>query len=366
MRPATPPILMGYNRSNSALILFFTITAALLTAQSHVVSIAKSELGIPTFFSDLEGWAPGREGAIWRTADGGQTWNRVNIGGIDDISPRTELHGVYFQSASEVWAVRENAGDLPGFSRSWIATFDGGRTWKKESVPEGSGTVESLSSGGQSGPLWLGGVRAYDSDGAAKELECPQRVLGTLFKPVLFFRSAPTSAWEQQRLPVSNGCPVSTITFLDRERGVAIAGSAIMFTVDQGRHWQRSIVRGLPDSAPTRPPLSLSFRDNDGWIGCDRGEILNSTDGGKTWQEIAKPGAIWARARGFGMWGPTFFKGRNTGFNLGGDGELFETRDRGKTWRKVDLPERMIGLSCSRNQCWVVSAEELYRIEETR
>jgi photosystem II stability/assembly factor-like uncharacterized protein len=358
---------MGNSRSNSAPMLFLAATAALLSAQSRVLSVTRLEHGTPTFFSDREGWAPGSGEAIWRTVDGGQTWSRINIGNAVDIGPRAELRGPYFQSASEVWAVRATGGDLPWSStRSLTATFDGGKTWKKESVPAAGGTLESLFSGGQGGPLWLGGIKAYDSDGPAKELDCPQRVLGTVLVPVVFFRATPNSAWEQQRLPFGNGCPFSTMTFLDRERGVAIAGMAIMFTTDQGRHWQRSIVRGSPGSVPTSPPLSLSFRDNDGWIGCDHGEILNSTDGGETWQEFAKPGTIWSRARGFGMWGATFFTGRNTGFNLGGDGELFETRDRGETWRKVDVPERMTGLSCSRNRCWVVSAEELYRIEETR
>jgi photosystem II stability/assembly factor-like uncharacterized protein len=165
-------------------------------------------------------------------------------------------------------------------------------------------------------------------------------------------------------LPIRNGCPVSMIHFIDDRRGIAIAGSAIMFTADGGKHWGRGSVRSSTNSdIPISHPVSIEFRGGEGWIGCDRGEILNTIDGGEHWQRIVQAGTIWAKAVGFGAWGTTYFIGHDIGFTLGGDGELFESRDRGRTWSKIATPERIVGLSCAQEQCWLVSTDKLYHIE---
>lgn len=193
------------------------------------------------------------------------------------------------------------------------------------------------------------------------EMDCPQRVKGLTWSPIIYFRSAPGSAWEEQPIPVKNGCPVSTIRFLDKLRGIAIAGGAIMFSEDGGKHWKRSVIR---PSTKIRPPVSVQFRGREGWISCDYGEILHTVDGGQLWEEIVAAGAIWSKARDFGSWGAVYFTSAEIGFTLGGDGELFMTRDHGKTWSKIATPERIVNLSCAGDQCWLIGSDKLYRIDE--
>ena len=183
---------------------------------------------------------------------------------------------------------------------------------------------------------------------------------GSSGSPTIYFRAAQQSAWEEQPIPVQNGCPVSMIRFLDSLKGVAIAGTTIFFSEDGGKHWRQSVIR---PSAKIRTPVNLQFRGHEGWIGCDYGEILHTADDGRHWEEIVKPGGIWSKARGFGSWGAVHFINATTGFTLGGAGEVFETRDRGKTWSKIVVPEGITHMACAEDKCWLTSNDRLYQMQ---
>ena len=137
-----------------------------------------------------------------------------------------------------------------------------------------------------------------------------------------------------------------------------------MFTRDAGKHWRRSALQ-LPriPAQFRRLVASVQFRGDEVWIGCENGEILNSTDGGEHLTIAAAEATIWARARGFGGWGEAYFVSHAIGFTLGGDGELFETRDHARTWKKVATPERVTGLSCVEGQCWAWGDGKLFLID---
>ena len=345
------------------LMLCLILTAPLMNGEPRLVPIATYKLGAPSFFSNTEGWASGPENSLWRTKDGGRTWTEIK-GGFEAGDSRSEVHGGYFQSAVEAWLLLAKPDDLLDSKQRLVVTYDGGLTWKQESLPSVHWTGESLFSRGPKGSLWLGGENSRRGDSPVEGMDCPQRVKGITAVPVLFSRISPGAGWEQRELPVQNGCPVTMLQFGDGRRGVAIAGSAIMFTADGGKRWMKSVVLSSGKSAPISRPVSLQLRDGEGWIGCDNGEILHTTDGGEHWHEAVEPGAIWSKGGGFGTWGRVYFTGPDVGFTLGASGEPFETSNRAKTWIKIATPERIVGLSCAMNQCWFLSNDKLYGIQE--
>jgi photosystem II stability/assembly factor-like uncharacterized protein len=283
---------------------------------------------------------------------------------VDSKEVNAEVRGTYFISAKSAWftlAQSDTLRDRLGQSSGFVSTNDGGATWRSESLPEVDWFFDSLAATDDpQGAVWLGGQISQAIDAPADTMECPQRVKGLTWYPTVYFRRAPGSAWVAQRLPVQNGCPVSIISFSDKLTGIAVAGTAILFTDDGGQHWRRSEIRS---SAKILPPVSVQFRGRDGWIGCANGEILHSEDRGRHWEQIVGPGVIWSKARGLSQWGKTAFTSKENGFQLGGDGELFGTHDRGETWNKVALPERIENFSCAENKCWAVSEDKVYRID---
>ncbi|HLO94246.1 MAG TPA: YCF48-related protein [Burkholderiaceae bacterium] len=95
---------------------------------------------------DKAGWRIGDGGVIYRTLDGGKTWNRRRA--PTDVL----LHGVYPVSADEVWVL--------GAASTLLHTTDGGASWKITSTP-----VDFTDS---SGNFWLqqdGGLAIRDSSG---------------------------------------------------------------------------------------------------------------------------------------------------------------------------------------------------------
>src|SRR5579872_537522 len=337
--------------------------ALFASAAPRITTVVELKVSSTRFFDRQEGWAIGAGPSLLRTVDGGSSWKPVKII-IHGRDTGAEIRGTYFVSARAAWVKLARGNGLDerlAVALEFVSTHDGGVTWEEEALPGVAWFFDSLSATDEpKGPLWLGGQVSQERDAPAEEMECPQRVTGFTWIPTIYFRPAPGSNWEEQRLPVQNGCPVSMIRFLDKLRGVAIAGSAILFSEDSGRHWQRGTIHS---SKKINTVVSLQLRGRQGWIGCDGGEILHTVDGGQHWQEIVKSGAIWSKAKGFGSWGTVYFTSAQTGFTLGGAGELFGTTDRGKTWSRVELPERIVNVSCAENVCWLASEGKLYRLE---
>ena len=83
--------------------------------------------------------------------------------------------------------------------------------------------------------------------------------------------------------------------------------------------------------APTGPQYlnGLCFVDiNTGWVVGDKGTILSTQDGGKTWQGQAS--YVEADLE------DVLFLDRNIGWVVGSDGTILHTQNRGKTWELQD------------------------------
>lgn len=152
------------------------------------------------------------------------------------------------------------------------------------------------------------------------------------------------------------------IQFSDKENGVAVAGSVVAFTHDGGKHWQTSVVDSVTAITPV---VSLQLRGLQAWTGGKDGEILHSVDGGKRWKETAGSRDLWSTAGSFGGgWGSVFFTSSMVGYTLRGTGLLYETHDGGIGWSRATIPNDATDLTCSPDQCWLLSKNRIYRIDQ--
>jgi photosystem II stability/assembly factor-like uncharacterized protein len=343
-------------------------------SQSRVVDVGpfdRANRALPTFFSRTEGWAGQGNRALARTTDGGTTWAAVVPPAIGD-DPTIEIRGRYFQSASSAWiGVAPAPYRLPDKGVTLFRTLDGGKTWAEQPSPGPRWTGDALFADIGSGSIWLGGEVATASETWPATVECPQRIRGTLWTPVIFYRGSSQSDWIQQSFPRENGCPVNMIRFASAKRGIAVSQNSVFYTDEAGTNWHEGQVstpgaQGSWHKTGGSLPETLSFlegSDQIAWLSYQDGAIFRTNDGGRHWDQIAKSGDIWKNQSGFGEWGAVYFASEMVGWTLGGDGEIFETRDGGLNWSKLEVPDHVTGLSGAQGSCWATGQYRLYRIE---
>jgi photosystem II stability/assembly factor-like uncharacterized protein len=186
---------------------------------------------------------------LLKTADGGVSWQRVEVIGRDTD---TVLVRVVFADAAHGWTFGEEG--------ALYATTDGGRTWGRQHVP----TRHLLLGGTFLDPLqgWLVGAGATilrTTDGGAE--------------------------WRALSAPVETGARLNAITFADARHGWAVGTRGLVLaTVDGGRSW-------TPQTANTESDLfDVKFLDaREGWAAGADGVLLHTADGGTRWQTENSP-----------------------------------------------------------------------------
>lgn len=227
---------------------------------------AVNGFGQVSFISQLEGWATGSKGWVWKTINGGGKWNAIsklephNAEGFIAAQAMftDELHGWVLESPHYLWS-----------------TKDGGRNWKAYS-PLVNGEYTDL-------------IKFTFVDSKTGWLACDKRVI--------LKTTDGGNVWKVLRIPgPSPNLSVYDIFFLNDKTGWALVGDSIYHSVNGGETWQ------LQSPSGSRPViLSLFFLDkNVGWAAgytniyaeniksADevKGELLRSIDGGKTWENV--------------------------------------------------------------------------------
>lgn len=253
-------------------------------------------------------------GAIWRTADGGRTWRRTQLGNwqvlqIDMVTAR----------AGYLTATNPNSGFAV------LRTGDGGRSWRR---------VLRLAFAPSIVGTWS-----------------PAKVL-LLSQGELWSTADGGRSWHRVRPQIPG---IAAASFTSPLTGYAVAGTRILATDDGGVHWHTRYV--LPQSLTVQigPPTGATIdvpRGGRGWAsftlstcwpgGCPN-VVLHQSPSGR-WQivsgEDAGPlGGIAASEDGFpggaqGLWstGP-----ESAVWN--GSGGLWQTADGGATWQEIGAPE---------------------------
>jgi photosystem II stability/assembly factor-like uncharacterized protein len=261
------------------------------------------EFWATTFIDSKRGWAANYEGQIWRTHDGGTTWTLISQprGGPDNKSPYLPRQIVF---------VDEYHGWLVDNWRIW-RTDDGGSNWERTSTTN--------------------------------------EVDGDIWKP-------------------------TRMTFIDANLGWVSATNGIVHrTTDGGATWQsRKLILGDADATDV-----FFLNKRVGWLTgfVSSSQILSGTrlyrtdDGGETWQPVAIADrdtyikSVW-------------FTGEKQGWAIGSvsktgepsRGTILFTHDGGKSWR-----EKVLGLNASHfdriyfvnsTYGWLFAENNIYRTQD--
>jgi photosystem II stability/assembly factor-like uncharacterized protein len=220
-----------------------------------------------TFPTPDVGWITDERGNVYRTADGGRSWDNVTTGGEPAVraSPQPVPIPLAFVSPTEGWL-------CSGPTMEY--TTDAGASWKNVNVPSHPPSLQRsqppVCAAIPGGEAWMLTASVYPGR------EQLIHVTGA--------RHVETIAFPQ----LANEYQVRALVFADSKRGWAISNSPqghqiLLATTDGGQTWNVALGQG------TRP-LRFSSPSN-GWGATypPGAEVAHTTDGGRTWTYISVP-----------------------------------------------------------------------------
>jgi len=234
-----------------------------------------------SFIDAKNGWAAGEWNTVLRTTDGGTTWQRLT-----EVEDRV-LSNIDMADALHGWIVGE-AGLI-------LYTSDGGQTWNQQ-IPKDfeRATIEDEFSNPRPA---LFCVQAIDA-GTAFVCGLDATILRTTDAGQSWQAMQTESAFPLYTLEIKNGIG----------RAVGDKG-AYMLSEDNGETWrlQEDVIK----SKQYYKDIAFSSPDK-GWVVGQAGLVVNTNDGGKTWQFLSglsydmkffeMPKAL--EFRGMPSWGP--------------------------------------------------------------
>lgn len=282
------------------------------------------------FINPREGWIIQGRGEIFRTADGGATWQlqgNLTIGGLRSIG---------FATAARGWIGTLRTGDV------LFMTTDSGKTW------------EAVNNIPQPQPFGICGISVVNEAVvyAAGLYDGPARAIKTVDGGqswATFDLSADLrAAVDCDFFSVDSGFVVGAVgTTLQDQR------ARILFTPDGGKTWATRYTGPRPGelcwkiSFPTRKTGYVSIEAfNQGVV-----YILKTTDGGKTWQDKVLSNTL-RDVQGIG------FLNENLGWQGGWNSPTYETTDGGETWH-------LAGFGMNVNRFRFLSDTLAYAVGET-
>lgn len=198
-------------------------------------------------FSGDEGWIVGQPSILLRTEDQGKSWSRIPLSEKLPGAPNTVL------------ALGPQAAEMTTDIGAIYRTSDGGRTWKAM-VEQAVGVVRNIS---------------RSTDGKYVAVSARGNFYST-WEPG-------QSAWEPHNRNSSRR--VQNMGFTDDGRLWMLArGGQIQFSnATATDEWQEPI---SPELSTSWGLLDLAYRTpDDVWVSGGSGNLLHSSDGGKTWEK---------------------------------------------------------------------------------
>lgn len=293
-----------------------------------------------TFSDSRHGWAVGDRGAIWHTRDGGHRWELQESG----VSHR--LNCVEFIDANVGWAAGGWTDPVTHVSRSlMLFTSDGGKTWTRSADQMVGEYLQLHMSNGRRGwaitrgsAVFPGGVFRTE-DGArgwtpieSKHAHAWQTgdlshaefgLLAGAQAQLAFVRPA---GIKSSRTHLSGLRSVRAMRLLQDQNGILVGdGGLIMQTPDGGGSWQK-----VPSISPAAAEMfdwrTIATHESHIWIAGQPGTyVLHSHDDGKTWQWHETGQTLPLRA--------LHFLDERNGWAVGALGNILATRDGGRSWQ---------------------------------
>ena len=212
--------------------------------------VSESDLNNVQFIDADRGWAVGESGRIYRSVDGGETWERAIFSGYP---ADTDLYRIRF--------LDENLGFVLGYY-GVFRTNDGGGIWENNWLPvvptRGAWDMSVV----DDGIAYLLGSRWTDTD------------------PYLVWRTEDGGmTWNGiEGSRASDLRAVLSICFVDRDTGW-VGGGVVMKTDDGGATWRTQLAE-----ATVRRFL---FFDQDAGFAVGGRTVLRTNDGGETWVDVS-------------------------------------------------------------------------------
>jgi photosystem II stability/assembly factor-like uncharacterized protein len=184
---------------------------------------------------------------LMNTRDGGASWRRVDVSGMDRDA---RLVRALFTPEGRAWAFGE-AGVL-------YATRDGGQSWVRQRVPTHHLLLGGAFLNGAEG--WLVGAGA-----------------------TLLRTSDGGETWRASTIRGLGEVRFTAVSFVDRWRGWAVGGGGRVFaTTDGGQTWRAQASNTIADLYDVRFLNAM-----EGWAVGAEGTVIHTTDGGRRWAREA-------------------------------------------------------------------------------
>jgi photosystem II stability/assembly factor-like uncharacterized protein len=263
-----------------------TTDAGLTWQQSSIIDPNSAGPAQLDFIDALHGWllvgygaAASNEGVgLYRTSDGGQHWLRIEQTlGLGHDAPGSlpfgcGKAGLSFVSLTTGWV----SGSCEAGGAFLAITHDGGLTWQSQVLPGTEGVLYQTPS--TTVPIFFSARAGY--------LVFFQ---GSTGRSVLYTTTDGGQSWAPHSLPQPPGGLTPTVYFQSLDNGWIISqdGSLVYQTTDRGLHW--TTYRSTP---ALKEVGSVDFIDSqrgfaEAISSNSQSVLLQTTDGGRTWQQIA-------------------------------------------------------------------------------
>ncbi|MEA3477261.1 MAG: YCF48-related protein [Bacteroidota bacterium] len=240
-------------------------------------------------------WAVGEEGTIIHSINGGETWDLIPVGTMEN------LYTVEFINSDTGWV----AGHDDGVGTTVLRTTDGGLNWEEQSLTGG------------------GALNMYDLDFIEGPTDEPMRGFITGDLGYTWRTEDFGTYWD----PVRNQCENTfwSCCFVNKDIGWFVGEPSvaepytIMHTADGGETWQEQ-------TNPTERNLrGVCFGADQKGIAVGLvGTIIYTSDGGANWE--ASSGG------GFKRWESVYLTETGKAWAVGADGNIAYSTDWGYSW----------------------------------
>lgn len=304
------------------------------------------------FLDDLQGFAIGDRGVIWRTGNSGRTWEQHPSG------TSSQLRDITFIDDQTGWIV---GGDVEPYSQESVGvilkTTDGGHTWSRIPIPMlplmkavrfedpsrgyaltqpsslyPSGLIETTDGGRNWRPMPHVQPRSYE---ALEMLTEGELILtGERTSIALANRGGiRTPGYQEDPLRA-----LRAVSRVGRSQLLALGdGGLVLQSADQGGSWQP-----LEVHASLKVQQQVDFRavasfEQHVWIAGDPGSVVwHSADAGQTWERQSVPSQLPIHS--------LHFLDSQHGFACGALGMILGTSDGGANWRRLHGTHDRVGL----------------------
>lgn len=310
-----------------------------LTEQSSGVTVT---LQAVSPVNDSLVWVGGHGGVILRTLDGGRSWNRLAAPGGDSL----EFRDVYAMSRDSAYVL--SAG--PGRRSRIYRTSDGGVTWQLQFLNRDSSAFYDCFD------FWDEAHGIALSDAVNHRLVLMSTSDGGVTWAPPPGGEAPQAVPGEGGFAASGTCLVTArpgyVWITTGAQGIG----KVYRSVDRGQHWSAVALPFTPGSQ-TAGAMTLAFRDSLRGVAlggdlsapdAHRDNVARTSDGGRAWTSGGRP------PFGGAVFGSAFVPGSDPRVLVAvGPGGAALSRDEGATWSAL-TPQGYWAVGVAGRRAWMV------------